>query len=81
MPDKDIKGITCSENIRNQPKKIKTNFAKNMKKKKFSCRELFNSNEDCSKSFGIKTFLRNHRCLKYWESEKKFAKPLSRAFS
>ena len=38
-------------------------------------------NEDCSKSFCIKTFLRIHRCLKYWESEKKFAKPLSRAFS
>ena len=37
-------------------------------------------NEDCSKSFCIKTFLRIHRCLKYWESEKKFAKPLSRAF-
>lgn len=44
-------------------------------------RNFLTPHEDCLKSFGIKTFLRIHRCLKYSELDKKFAEPLSRAFS
>lgn len=61
------------ENIRMLQKNV-SHENMTMLQKNVSHATFWTPDEDCPKSFGIKTFLRIHRCLKY--SEKKFAKPL-----